>query len=121
MSDDRPFCEDCGIRSDLGKKCRTCYAQWSRRLWADIPARLRELREVCLDLDKLAQSQRKAVAAFCLNKPPEVTIAGRAVEVVKDVKRAIEGPYGEQLLARLQAIHNASQDKGSKTRGGEVD
>lgn len=116
--DDRPFCQDCGLRSDLGLKCRPCYAKWSRRLWADIPKHLASLTEVAKELNKLPQGLRKSVAAHGLQLAPGTSLTGKPAELLAKVKRCIEGPYGEQLLAKLQAIHNASDEKGQKARGG---
>lgn len=117
--DDRPFCEDCGIRSDLSQKCRSCYAKWSRRLWADIPARLAEMSHIAKELAKLDQTTRKAVASAGLGKEPGMRLEGRGAEVLVQLKRALEGPYGEQLSAKLQAITNASVEKGAKAIGGK--
>lgn len=115
------YCEDCALPSDLGKKCRTCYAKWSRRLWADIPRWLKELREIAVALNKTPQSQRKAIATTALGGEPDVVIAGKAAELLAAVKRAQEGPYGEQLNASLQAIQNAGEEKGRKASASEVD
>jgi hypothetical protein len=120
MTDDRPFCKECGLRSDIGDKCRECYAKWSRRLWADIPRELAVLTDVAKRLAKLPQAVRKNVAGLALKQPGDA-LSGSAAELLAAIKRCIEGPFGEQLLAKLQAIHSASEEKARKAAGAEVD
>jgi hypothetical protein len=83
-----------------------------------------ELTDVARELNKLPDVTRKAIAAIALGKKADVKLVGKGAECCAAVKRALEGPYGEQLLSKLQAIHNAvetSDSKGRKAIGVEVD
>ena len=103
------FCQDCGIPSDLGNKCRPCYAKWARRLWADIPRELQALREIANELNRLDPRTRKAIALQGLGKGSSDPVRGSAAELLLRVHKAMEGPYGEQLAMKLQAITNAAE------------
>lgn len=118
--DDRPFCEDCGLRSDLGNKCRECYAKWSRRLWADIPRELAKLNEVGKELNRTAQPLRKEIAAQALGHKGEA-LTGKPQELLKRVKAVLEGPYKENLEACLQAIRSANDEKARRAASTEVE
>lgn len=118
--DDRPFCEDCGLRSDLGNKCRPCYAKWSRRLWADIPRELAKLNEVGKELNKTPQPLRKAIASLALGHQGE-QLSGKPQELLKRIKAVLEGPYKENLEACLQAIRSAGEEKARRASATEVD
>lgn len=110
---DHPFCEDCGIRSQLGSKCRDCYAKWSRRLWADIPGRLAELTAIARALNATPQGMRKAIARVGRGEVLRMTFSGKDAELIASIKRCLEGPYRENLQNKLQAIIDAPAEKGA--------
>jgi len=108
--DDRPTCEDCGLRSDLGNKCRACYAKWSRALWSDIPMEQERLAIVSRALNVMAQPERKAIANAALGGKS----AGVNQELLKRLQKVLKGPFGPQLESCLQAIWNAPEETGAK-------
>lgn len=110
------FCQDCGIPSDLGNKCRSCYAKWDRRNWADVPRELAALTRIAVDLNKADPRTRKAVALQGLGKGSADPVRGQAAELLLRVHKAMEGPYGEQLAMKLQAIANAAEVSETKQR-----
>lgn len=113
--DDRPFCQDCGLRSDLGLKCRSCYAKWSRNLWSDIPMHQERLAIVSRMLNAMHQGERKALANAALGGKS----SGVNQDHLKRLKKVLEGPFGPQLESCLQAIWNAPEETGAKaTRRG---
>ena len=119
--DDRPFCQDCGLRSDLGLKCRECYAKWSRRLWADIPRELAKLNEVGRELNKTAQPLRKEIASQALGYMGGPQLSEKPQDLLKRVKAVLEGPYKENLEACLQAIRSANDEKARRAASTEVE
>lgn len=120
MSD---YCEECGVDlppsvpwlpspwNDIAKqamkRCTKCYQKYQRQLWADLPDHLAEATYVARELNKLPEDQRLAVAMMGLGKRAHASLKGKAAELLIVVKRSIEGPYGEQILTKLQAIENA--------------
>lgn len=112
------LCEDCGNVSDLGMKCRPCYAQWSKLLWQDVPQRQVELLEIARELNAAPVHVRLAIA----NGRP-ASLAGSHAALYLRIKAALDGPFKAELEVTLSAIRTAStlEPKGRRTASSEVE
>lgn len=105
------LCEDCGNVSDLGRKCRPCYAVWKRLLWQDIPRRARELRDVNAELNKAPPHIAKAIA----NGDP-ANLQGVFAMLYVRVNAVLTGPFKAEMEGKLSAIRVAASAE-TKSRG----
>lgn len=107
-----PFaCEDCGMPTDLGFKCRACYARWQRELWRDIPREharlLRTLRELHAYTPK---TERAEIAKHALDsKGAPLSDSAKALlgDVLACMKRGDDdraGPFDENMRIQLRGI-----------------
>lgn len=122
LCEDPKVCEDCGNGTDLGHKCRACYAQWRRLVWQDIQRAHGELVLVAKQLNIIGDGERRLIADVALGKTTG-RISGRSADLFLIVKRVLDGPYGPQLTMKLQAIVNVESDgkKGRKPSSKEID
>lgn len=120
LNADPKVCEDCGNGTDLGHKCRSCYARWSALLWQDIPSHHAELEMVARQLNIIGDGDRKRIADMAMGHGSG-RIDGRIAELYAIVKRVIAGPFGPSLEVALQAIRSASEKTTGKTRGARAD
>ena len=113
------LCDDCHGPTDMGRKCRACYKQWSRLLWQDIPRELDRLQRVCKDLRSFPIDTRKRIAALLLGKPLQGTLQGRDADMAAIVKGVIAGPFKDSMEATLVGCWNESSEKAPAVRRSE--
>jgi hypothetical protein len=116
LTDSDPFlCEDCRNPTDMGLKCRACYAEWKRKLWADIPDRHAELLQASKRLSKLPDATKRAVA-FHANGYTNLPLSGEAAEVLAVVKRVLAGPFSDSMERMCEAIRvkDSTDEKGAR-------
>jgi hypothetical protein len=110
-------CESCGNKTDLGHKCRACYAQWKRNLWADLPKAHAQLLALAKELNKAPDSVRKDIADLVLGFPIQKPLGGPHAQLLTRVWDCIQGPMGGAMEMRMHAIRNATEKTPGKSRG----
>lgn len=100
---DPPFlCEDCGKPTDLGSKCRACYAQFQALLSQEHPRHLRELHATCKALR--AHPLRKNIAVTAEGGGSAGVLSRDAAELCSQVRRVLAGPFGQSMHGLVKAI-----------------
>jgi hypothetical protein len=119
MSSPAGLCEDCGMPSDLGRKCRGCYSQWSRLLWQDAPRQHALLLGTCRRLLEQPWGSQRAIADVAAGRGRS-GLTGREAEIYGDVRKVLAGPFEPSLEHLLKAIRNSngSETVGTKKRRG---
>jgi hypothetical protein len=110
-------CEDCGNKTDLGHKCRACYAQWKRLLWQDLPTAQRELTTLAKELNKVPASVRKDIADLVLGHTVQKPLGASHAQLLTRVFACVAGPMGGSMEMKLHAIRNATEKEPGKSRG----
>lgn len=121
FDENRALCEDCGNKTDLGHKCRACYAIWKRELWKDLPKAHAQLLALAKDMNKAPDSVRKDIADLVLGFPIQKPLGGSHAQLLTRVWDCIQGPMGGSMELRCHAIRNATEKTPASKRGARED
>jgi hypothetical protein len=106
IANSAPFvCGDCGNATDLGFKCRACYAAWSRSLWADVPREHRRLLALSRALHK--HPGRREIARHLLDGTGDA-LTGEERDLLALARECLIGPFKENVEAFMKGLVSAA-------------
>lgn len=97
--------------------CTPCYLEHRTRLYADIPHELKRLHETRQSLLRLSEEDARDLGALAMGKPIQRSLRARPADLLSDVRRCLEGPFGQSMEMILKGIEN----NGLPKKGGRRD